>query len=119
MESTTVTPLALAPTPAHPTDCPSWCRERRIVSRHHFGPTVTWHWSPQYRLANPDPLISEDPVMLRAELVRNDEGQGVGETRLFVAGETDVELGAAEADIFIGQMQAFVDTLRIMRSQMG
>ncbi len=86
---------------------------------HLFGPSVTAHWSPQYQLANPRPLADAFPVVLRAELYRSDENAETGETVLYVQGETDIDLSAAEADVFIAQAQAFVDTLRVLRAQMG
>jgi hypothetical protein len=111
----TVTP----PNVSHPTPCPSWCKDRRHVEGHHFGPTVTWHWSVQHKLTNPSPLDGELPIFLRAELFRNDEGNELGEVSMYVSGETDTEMGRDEVDVFIVQAQAFVDTLRAMRQQMG
>lgn len=104
---------------AHPTPCPSWCRDRRQPARHHFGPTVTWHWGQQVRLANPAPLDHDVPVILRAELFRSDEDGETGEASMYLSGETDIEMGRDEVDVFIVQAQAFVDTLRVMRRQMG
>lgn len=113
-------PALAAPVPAsHPTACPSWCRDRRHPAGHHFGPTSTWHWGPQVRLANPDPLPDTIPVILRAELFRADEGDERGEVSMYLSGETDIEMGRDEVDVFIIQAQAFVDTLRAMRRQMG
>lgn len=103
----------------HPTPCPSWCKDRRHVEGHHFGPTATWHWGTQHQLANPNPLPDTAPVIMRAELFRNDELNDLGEASMYVSGETDIEMGADEADVFIISMQAFVDTLRAMRCQMG
>jgi hypothetical protein len=70
-------------------------------------------------LPNPDPLEGEPPVLMRAELCRSDENDGVGEPLLVLSGETDVELDAASLELFIVQAQAFVDTLRILRQQMA
>lgn len=99
---------------AHPTSCPSWCKDRGHPAAHHFGPSSTAHWSPQYVLPG-----EGSTVMLRAELVRLDEGDRVGEQVLYVSGETDKELSSlAEADIYIAQAQAFVDMLRVLRRQM-
>ncbi|WP_372458236.1 DUF6907 domain-containing protein [Streptomyces sichuanensis] len=56
---------------------------------------------------------------MRAELVWSDEGAELGETRLCVQGETDIDLSAAEADALIAQAQAFVDSLRVLRRRMG
>lgn len=111
-------PSAVAPA-SHPTPCPSWCRDRRHVQDHHFGPTATWHWGTQYQLANPAPLEGEPPTFVRAELFRCDENDQRGEVSMYLSGETDIEMGRDEVDAFIVQAQAFVDTLRVMRRQMG
>jgi hypothetical protein len=102
----------------HPTPCPPWCKDRSHQINHHFGPTSTWHWSPQYAISNPRPLDAGPAVILRAELCVGDEGDQQGETSLLISGETDIDLSPAEADIFIANMQAFVDTLRVLRQQM-
>jgi hypothetical protein len=115
-------PATVAPTPtptSHPTPCPSWCKDRRHVEGHHFGPTATWHWGTQVRLANPSPLPDAIPVVLRAELFRSDEDDRLGEVSMYVSGETDMEMGRGEVDVFIVQAQAFVDSVRAMRRQMG
>ncbi|MDX2732851.1 hypothetical protein PV320_29955 [Streptomyces sp. PA03-2a] len=85
---------------------------------HDFGPAVTAHWSPEYQLAGPRPESKGLPVLLRAELSRLDEGSHEDEVVLYVQGETSVDLKANEADVFIAQAQAFVDTLRVLRRQM-
>jgi hypothetical protein len=112
-----------APAPAapvsHPSPCPSWCRDRHDRMSHRFGPTITPHRGPQVRLANPDPLPDVIPVMMRAFLHRSDEGNATGEPTMYVSGETDVALGRDEVDMFIPQMQAFLDALKVMRRQMG
>jgi hypothetical protein len=112
-------PAAVTAATLHPTPCPSWCKDRSHRIRHSFGPTATWHWSPQYTVGNPRPLDAGPAVILRAELFVGDEGDRRGDASLYVQGETDIDLSAAEADIFITNMQAFVDTLRVLRSQMG
>ncbi|WP_158712444.1 DUF6907 domain-containing protein [Streptomyces sp. NRRL F-5135] len=114
-------PSAPSATPplTHPSPCPSWCKERRQVTEHHFGPSATWHWSPQYKVSNPRPLDGGPETLLRAELVRNDEGTATGPVSLYVQAEGDIDLTADEADIFITQAQAWVDTLRALRRQMG
>ncbi|WP_442817826.1 DUF6907 domain-containing protein [Streptomyces sp. NBC_01591] len=104
---------------SHPSPCPSWCKDRHRPMGHHFGPTSTAHWSQQVQLSNPKPLSGLSAVMLRAELYRGDQGSEVAEPLLYVQGETDIDLTADEADIFIAQAQAFVDTLRVLRRQMG
>ncbi|KIF02216.1 hypothetical protein PL81_31085 [Streptomyces sp. RSD-27] len=103
-----------APAVSHPTACPSWCKDRRVPLQHHFGPSSTAHWSPQYVLAG-----EGAELVLRSELVRLDGGDRRGEEVLYVSGESDVELAPDEADIFIAQAQAWVDTLRVLRRQMS
>jgi hypothetical protein len=85
---------------------------------HRFGPTSTFHWSPQYTVSSPRPFDADSAVILSAELCVGDEDDQQGETTLYVYGDTDIDLSAAEADIFIANMQAFVDTLRVLRQQM-
>ncbi|MFG3510222.1 DUF6907 domain-containing protein [Streptomyces sp. NPDC047821] len=112
-------PVVPARLPAvHPTACPAWCKDRHAPAVHHFGPSVTWHWSPQYRLANPRPLEGGSASLLRAELVRSDAGGSVGSVRLFVQAEGDVDLTGDEADAFIAAAEAFVERLRVLRRQM-
>lgn len=116
----TVTQTSPSASPvAHPTACPSWCKDRRHPQGHHFGPTATWHWGTQYHLANPAPLDGDAPIIVRAELFRSDEGNQFGEVSMYLSGETDIEMGRDEVDVFIIQAQAFVDGLRVMRRQMG
>jgi hypothetical protein len=86
---------------------------------HRFGPTGTFHWSPQYTVSNPRPWAEGDDIIMTAELVVSDEDDQVGKTSLYVVGASDIDLSPAEADIFIANMQAFVDTLKVLRSQMG
>lgn len=103
---------------SHPTPCPLWCQHRHEPGQHQYGPTATWHWSHHYQLANPLPDANGD-TLLRAELYQSDEDDATGEQRLSVTGESVADLSADEADILIAQMQAFVDTLRVLRRQMG
>ncbi|MFF4746816.1 DUF6907 domain-containing protein [Streptomyces sp. NPDC001268] len=109
----------VAPAVAHPSACPSWCKDRRHPAGHHFGPTSTAHWSPQVVLPNPSPLPGTSAVMMRAELYRGDFDSDTGIAVLYVQAETDIELTPDEADVFIAQAQAFVDTLRVLRRQMN
>ncbi|MGY0062808.1 DUF6907 domain-containing protein [Streptomyces sp. LZ34] len=106
-------------TRTHPTPCPSWCKDREHQSRHHFGPTSTAHWSPQYQVANRRPLPDTIPVILRAELSRIDEGDRRGETVLYVSGESDIDCDRDEADVLIADVRAFLTALVTMRRQMG
>jgi hypothetical protein len=70
-------------------------------------------------LVNPDPFGDDLPVLMRAELYRLDESDETGEALMRLSGETDVELDAAAVDLAIVQLQAFTDTLRILRQQMA
>lgn len=112
---------AVAATPvtsSHPTACPSWCRERHSVAA--SAPLqTTAHLSPTHKLLNPQPMAAQPEALLQAELFQLDERADLGLTRLYVSGAGDAELDGPEADIFIAQMQAFVDTLRVLRRQMG
>lgn len=109
----------VVPALSHPTPCPSWCKDRNLPMAHHFGPTSTAHFSLQVQLPNPRPLPGTSSAMLRAELYRGDENDRTSATTLYVQGETDTEMTADDADIFIAQAQAFVDTLRVLRRQMN
>ncbi|MEE6264917.1 hypothetical protein V2E29_04550 [Streptomyces diastatochromogenes] len=112
-------PSAVSESPVqHPTPCPLWCRDRHAPTKHVFGPSVTSHWGIQARLDNPAVFAAGESFM-RAELFRYDGGSDAGETTLYVQGQTDVEMSAPEVDLLIVQAQAFVDTLRVLRSQMG
>lgn len=110
-------PVTTAPV-AHPTPCPAWCKDSHRPMAHSFDRTSTAHWSPQVQLPNPNPLPGSSAVMLRAELYRGDQGAEMAETLLYVQGETDIELTAHEADVFIAHAQAWVDSLRVLRRQM-
>lgn len=104
---------------AHPTACPAWCKDRDQQMNHYFGPTSTFHWSPQYTVSNPCSVGGGRDVVLRAELCVSDKDDREGEASLCIQGESNIELSSAEADIFIANMQAFVDTLRVLRGQMA
>lgn len=115
--ATPVEPIA-TPAVQHPSPCPSWCQYRAHPLGHHFGPSSTAHWSPMLTLHNPGALSGTSDMLLRAELSRIDEGDVLAEQVLYVGGESDVELSAGEADVFIAQLQGFVDGLRMLRGQM-
>lgn len=103
---------------AHPAACPSWCRERHDAAAcASLG--LMPHLSAEYRVENPAPLDDESAFMLRAQLLQIDRVTGEDTLVMYVSGESDVELEADEADVLIAQMQAFVDTLRVLRRQMG
>lgn len=109
---------AFAPV-AHPTPCPSWCEDRARPTGHHFGPSLTAHCSPEQAVLNLRPLPIGSRFLLRAELMRTDEGDARGETVLYVQGESDMELSADEVDLHIADMEAWVAKLRVLRRQMG
>ncbi|MBB1252903.1 hypothetical protein H3146_05915 [Streptomyces sp. OF3] len=94
--------------PTLPGACPPWCRDRGNATRH------TTHWGTQQRVANPRPLSADGRTVMRAELHRND-----GATVIYVQGESDIDLTAAEADKFIADVDAWLVTLRAMRAQMN
>jgi hypothetical protein len=101
----------------HPTACTSWCKDRHFPVGHNHGPRDTAHRSPSLVLSSPDPRPGED-LFARAELFQLDELSDTGETVLYVEGETSFPLNGPEADIFIAQAQAWLDGLRVLRSQM-
>ncbi len=119
-ESVTNAVSPAAPPPvSHPTPCPAWCRDRHDRTGHEFGPTSSWHWSPEHvLLAPPSGSVAPAPLV-RAELTRVDEDSATADVKLYVQAEQHVVLSPAEADIFIANMQAFVDTLWVLRGQMG
>jgi hypothetical protein len=97
-----------------PAACPPWCSEQHTDDT----PAVA-HWSPQHRLLAPEPFAPHMDTIARLELFRLDDADDPGEVRLLVGGGADVDLSAAQTDVFIVQAQAFVDTLRVLRRQMG
>lgn len=102
----------------HPTACPSWCVEIGRPMDHHFGPTSTSHFSRKFALDGVCSAVAGDePTMMRASLYRLDTDR-CGETVLSLYGETETELTANEADIFIGNLQAFLNTVHVLRRGM-
>ncbi|MGW2113749.1 DUF6907 domain-containing protein [Streptomyces zhihengii] len=91
-----------------PAACPSWCGVKHPVGK-------GAHFSAQAIVPNPRPLPDEAPVLLRAELYQDADGLAL----MFVQGETTLELAAPGADDLIGQVQAFLDHLRLLRTHMG
>ena len=104
---------AFAPV-AHPTLCPPWCADRSHPANHHFGPSMTAHFSPQQRLSAAGAVES----LLRVELMRTDERDDRGETMMYVQGAADVELSRDEADLFIADFEAMLAKLKVQRRQM-
>lgn len=80
---------------------------------------MTAHYSRQQAVLNPNPLPGGDRFLLCAELMRTDEGDGRGETVMYVQGASDAELNAAEADMLIADVAAWVAKLKVQRRQMG
>lgn len=109
---------ATSVTTAHPTACPSWCKDGRFPAGHNHSERDTAHRSFELRLAAPGSSTAS-AVLARAELFRLDENADVGDTILWVSGETEFALTPREVDAFLVQAQAFVDTLRVLRQQMG
>lgn len=101
----------------HPTACPPWCKHDRFPAGHNHSPRDTAHRSFELRLAAPG-SSTDSAVLARAELFRLDENADVGDTILWISGETEFALAPGEVDAFLVQAQAFVDTLRVLRQQM-
>lgn len=101
----------------HPTACPAWCKDSRYPAGHNHSPRDTAHRSFELELAAPGADRSD--TLVRAELFRLDENADIGDACLWVVGETAFELTPRELDVFLVQAQAFVDTLRVLRGQMG
>lgn len=102
----------------HPTACPEWCKDSRFPAGHNHGPRDTAHRSFELKLAPPGGS-TDSTVLVRAELFRLDENADTGDACLWVAGQTEFALTPRGFDIFLVQAQAFVDTLRVLRRQMG
>lgn len=101
----------------HPTACPSWCKDGYYPAGHNHSANDTAHRSLSLTLASPSPRVGED-ILVRAEVFRLDELSDIGETVLYLEGETSFQLTAPEADIWLAQAQAFLDGVRVLRSQM-
>jgi hypothetical protein len=115
-----ITHSGVTPPLAHPTACPSWCVESGNPMDHHFGPTATVHEGQRFLLANPGPtLVEPSGILMRASLYRYDKtGEPITPT-LAIHGEEECEVDAHGADVLIANVQAFLDTLRVLRRQMG
>lgn len=70
-------------------------------------------------MPNPRQLEDAEDFILTAELVVGDEDDRLGAAYLYVQGGADAELSPDETDLFIIQMQAFLNTVRVLRRQMG
>jgi hypothetical protein len=102
----------------HPTPCPVWCKDGRYPAGHNHGLRDTAHRSFELKLAAPGTSTASS-VLVRAELFRLDENAGIGDACLWIAGQTEFALTPSEFDVFLVQAQAFVDSLRVLRAQMG
>ncbi|WSM09071.1 hypothetical protein OIE74_32830 [Streptomyces sp. NBC_01716] len=65
------------------------------------------------------PGINGPDVIVRAELFRLDELDSSSEEVIYVQGEGQREMSGPELDVFIAQAQGFVDSLRVLRGQLG
>ncbi len=119
-------PVLSAPVPpqppapvSHPTPCAAWCREKHLASAcATLGMTI--HLSAEHSVANPDPLDGDSSdALIKAQLLKIDRSPDEDTFVMYLGGESDVEVDKDGADILIAQMQAFVDTLRVLRRQMG
>ncbi|MFD5419453.1 hypothetical protein ACFWJT_15690 [Streptomyces sp. NPDC127069] len=100
---------------AHPSPCPSWCKDYGSPMRHHFGPSSTAHWSRQVVLPG-----EGGELLARAELVRLDGADRLGETVLHLSGESEVEVEElVDVDVLIAQGEAWVAGLRVLRAWMA
>ena len=117
-------PVVSAPLPpatgSHPTPCPAWCLHRSKPMAHTCGLGMTSHFSTQTLLLAPQDGPDGKPApMMRAELYRGDVDGEIAEPKLYVLGETDLEMSAFEADVYIARLEAFTTQLRFLRAQMG
>lgn len=109
-------PAPSAPT-AHPTACPSWCKDRNYPAGHNSSPRDTAHRSRAVELK----LSGETATvtLVRAELFRLDELDEVGETVLYVQGEDEQGSSGPEVEMFVANLIAFTDSVRVLHRQMG
>lgn len=100
-------------TPAFPRNCPTWC-----TGGHDEASAVTLgtvaHMSAELAFPNPDPLDGEPALMFRVQLFRMDRPSEVGATRLYLCGETDVELNHHQVELLLVQARAFFDLVEIL-----
>lgn len=110
-------PSPTPPTTSHPTACPSWCKDRNFPAGHNSSPRDTAHRSRALELK----LSGEtDTVTLvRAELFRLDELDDIGETVLYVQGEEEQGSSGLEVEMFVADVVAFAEGVRVLRGQMA
>lgn len=58
-------------------------------------------------------------TLVRAELFRLDELDEVGETVLYVQGEDEQGSSGPEVEMFVANLVAFTEGVRVLRRQMG
>lgn len=106
-----------SPTASHPTACPSWCRHRASPSGHTSSARDTAHRSQPLELK----LAGETgtAILVRAELFRLDELNEVGETVLYVQGEDEQGSPGPEVEVFVANLVAFTEGVRVLLRQMG
>lgn len=111
-------PSAVTPAPvSHPTACPSWCKDRNFPAGHNSSSRDTAHRSRALELK-----LSGDTgtvTLVRAELFRLDELDEVGETVLYVQGEDEQGSSGPEVEMFVANLIAFTDSVRVLHRQMG
>ncbi|WP_437129127.1 DUF6907 domain-containing protein [Streptomyces globisporus] len=102
---------------AHPTACPSWCKDRNFPAGHNSSPRDTAHRSRALELK----LSGETGtvVLVRAELFRLDELDDIGETVLYVQGEDEQGSSGLDVEMFVASLVAFTDNVRVLHRQMG
>ncbi|MFD3520458.1 DUF6907 domain-containing protein [Streptomyces sp. NPDC058653] len=110
-------PAVLSRSTVHPTPCPAWCKDRNHPTAHNSSTHDTAHRSPELLLTAPG--INGPDVIVRAELFRLDELDSSSEEVIYVQGEGQREMSGPELDVFIAQAQGFVDSLRVLRGQLG
>lgn len=105
--------------PVFPPPCPSWCTGGHDAA-HTSELGVVSHLSPTYTLPNPAPLEGSMDTVLRVALIRTDSvDRGVGVAQFYLCGESEVELPAAQAEVFLAQVKAFIDAMLVLHGQMG
>ncbi|MFJ1647966.1 DUF6907 domain-containing protein [Streptomyces sp. NPDC088258] len=121
VQSAAPSPSALLPhqSPSvYPFDCPSWCRLTHDLDAAVVLGTLT-HMSAEFSVPNPAPLDGGKETLLRAQLFQMDRPESSGATRLYLGGETDVELDSAETEMLLVQIRAFLNMVEILGRQMG
>ncbi|MFD8919425.1 DUF6907 domain-containing protein [Streptomyces sp. NPDC059569] len=98
--------------------CPTWCLGGHNAE-YAAQTGVLTHLSTEYFLPNPKPLSETAETVLRVALIRTDSQTEKGRAKFYLCGESEVEVTASEAEIFLAQLEAFTSVASILRSQMG